>query len=751
MRTLNISLLTIATIGLALSSLATPWQQRTYNTVCRNGEIKVHDLATRSECLLPREKQKDNERTCHVRIKILNSGMMNPDSYMVSNGMSIGEYGAIDFYQEDEDPTYWAAEIPEGMSDLIFDIREVKNYNIAHTIFFIKENVQINDDTELTIDPEEATMIRSFRSVKSDGNELTLPLYRATYNPDDEYVMNMELIEEGTVDNLTRKTVLCSKKLGPVSYELSLANCRTEGDVFQPEYWDYYTTDAEGYYIIEGRSYQSGPETNEIVVLIPDTPDQTIVSNDIKDFFDINIPFIEQILAGKETEYQPTSGSFPQFGMTYAGTEIGAQDWFTPSLFNAGKEQKDCNLVKASIPTHTSLTKDLEMKFTPRAMDMMVRFQQDTIWWDDTHYQIIDGSQTTLDFGRIINVTLYNIWLDGQILGAFLSTNTKLAEVCPVPPHPYLPDYAQMQGLNYNTTQPFVSGIFSAASNKNYHDFTYFDNFGAKISTYQYAQNYKLKYNGETILDSKTYDDLIDRYNALTQSLNTIRDAERYELELTTFKGDIGGVDSRTTFTAKFGGMGADETAPSLQILNFINKENEITNRFDNPSDGLIRLTGGDFELRPEGLENTDAFVKTTETITPVIEYSLYAKESWKVLKPELQDIEAEACYGDSWTVDLKDMNVRQTNSWYDLRITMTDATGNSISQVISPAFYIGDGTGIKSTYGEAQIHVKGNDIYGPYDMQVFGPDGRRYGTKGLTAGIYVVRSGKTSKKVIIR
>ena len=308
-----------------------------------------------------------------------------------------------------------------------------------------------------------------------------------------------------------------------------------------------------------------------------------------------------------------------------------------------------------------------------------------------------------------------------------------------------------MQSLDYNTTQPYVTSIFATSESGNYHLYTYLDNLGGKISTYEYAQDYKLKHDGNLILDSKDYDDLIDRSEALNQALDETRESGTYELELTTFKGDIGGVDSRTTFTAKFGGMGADETAPSLQILNFINKENEITNHFDNPSDGLIRLTGGDFELRPEGLENTDAFVKTTETITPVIEYSPYARESWEALNPELQDIEAEACYGDSWTVDLKDMNVRQTNSWYDLRITMTDATGNSISQVISPAFYIGNGTGIKSSYGEAQIHVKGNDIYGPDDMQVFGPDGRRYGTKGLTAGIYVVRSGKTSKKVIIR
>lgn len=204
------------------------------------------------------------------------------------------------------------------------------------------------------------------------------------------------------------------------------------------------------------------------------------------------------------------------------------------------------------------------------------------------------------------------------------------------------------------------------------------------------------------------------------------RESGTYELELTTFKGDIGGVDSKTTFVTRFGGMGTDQTAPSLQILNCINKEGKITNRFDRPEDGLIRLTGGDFELKHEGLNNSEAFVKTSETIRPVIECSAYGKGQWQTLSPELKHLETGVFYGDSWTADLKCMYAEKDDSWYDLRITMTDATGNSFSQMISPAFYIGEGSGVKPTHEDTVILVEGNDICGSDDIQVFGTDGRR-------------------------
>ena len=758
MRTLNISLLTIATIGLALSSLAGIRSENPLsNSLKMTGKTLNYTIQTE---YTPKHKNSDpNIKKHNVQVKVLYAGALedgNPDFYQIGHCMAIGENNeATLFNNVEDDPTLMTANVPEGCVDLVLLLNKVEGYTNGYPICFAKPDININNDMILTIDPTEATNHYSFKALKSNGEELSLPLYRLSIDPDNPDAYKMELLKEGNAGKLTIKTSYCSSKYGPL---LTLAQYAEiidiEGDVPTLDaLFNIYTNDAEGYYAIQTISYQEGEDTNEFIALIPQTINQFSISNDVNDFFDIEIPFIEQSKAAREQEpqpYEPYIGCFPEFEMKYYNYLIGSKNMNIPAALNPGKEQKKCRKIRINMPKKSDLFKNLTMEFKPKAFNMVARFQQDTIWLPDSRYMIHDKSVTSCDFGRMITVTPdRNISLNGQILKSFLST--RLSSTYPLPYHPYFPDYSQMQSLDYNTTQPYVTSIFATSESGNYHLYTYLDNLGGKISTYEYAQDYKLKHDGNLILDSKDYDDLIDRSEALNQALDETRESGTYELELTTFKGDIGGVDSRTTFTAKFGGMGADETAPSLQILNFINKENEITNHFDNPSDGLIRLTGGDFELRPEGLENTDAFVKTTETITPVIEYSPYARESWEALNPELQDIEAEACYGDSWTVNLKDMNVRQTNSWYDLRITMTDATGNSISQVISPAFYIGNGTGIKSTYGEAQIHVKGNDIYGPDDMQVCGPDGRRYGTKGLTAGIYVVRSGKTSKKVIIR
>ena len=139
-----------------------------------------------------------------------------------------------------------------------------------------------------------------------------------------------------------------------------------------------------------------------------------------------------------------------------------------------------------------------------------------------------------------------------------------------------------------------------------------------------------------------------------------------------------------------------DRSAPALQMLHFKNTAGLITDRFSTADEDILEFAAGDFNF----LENESP--KYFECKKPAVEvlYSPKDNDDWKELKVyEVPELFKDPGFGYFYRGSLEDVTGKSETNWYDLKITLTDDSGNSQMQLISPAFKIegtGGGTGIQ-------------------------------------------------------
>ncbi len=91
---------------------------------------------------------------------------------------------------------------------------------------------------------------------------------------------------------------------------------------------------------------------------------------------------------------------------------------------------------------------------------------------------------------------------------------------------------------------------------------------------------------------------------------------------------------------------------------------------------------------------------------------------------------------------------------WFDLRIVMTDAAGNTQEQIISPAFRVDSLAGIQAiSVNGSNLRVLNSRVVSDDDMpvEVFTLSGQRVENVQLPAGLYVARSGKSVAKLMVK
>lgn len=182
----------------------------------------------------------------------------------------------------------------------------------------------------------------------------------------------------------------------------------------------------------------------------------------------------------------------------------------------------------------------------------------------------------------------------------------------------------------------------------------------------------------------------------------------------------------------KYNETSSDCNVPSLEMLWFRDSKGNITDRFVMEDEGVIELAGADFNY------NMFAF-KIGETDVKV-EYSAHGQEEWTELPvTQISDYYTDPGYGFFWRGSLNNID---GDGWFDVRVTLTDGVGNSLAQCFGPALFI---------QGRVSIPVTQND--GNPRTQVFTLDGCLISdiVVDLPAGIYIVKKGNETTKVIVK
>lgn len=216
---------------------------------------------------------------------------------------------------------------------------------------------------------------------------------------------------------------------------------------------------------------------------------------------------------------------------------------------------------------------------------------------------------------------------------------------------------------------------------------------------------------------------------------------------------EIDGLQGRSHTEVKYKEASkGDISAPSVQMIQFRNKDGKITNRFEKADEAEVFISYGDFYYEPttQTYEINDNDVK--------IEVAPYGSDDFKEISTEQDaDLYKWPLWGYFRSGQLSDIG-ESANGWWDLRITLTDKAGNSSFQHVSPAFYVKDSgvTGINQVAAETAFFIHGNKIISADDKTA---DFRIYSLSGsqvaattaasvdlsdYPAGIYLVYATNT-------
>lgn len=239
-----------------------------------------------------------------------------------------------------------------------------------------------------------------------------------------------------------------------------------------------------------------------------------------------------------------------------------------------------------------------------------------------------------------------------------------------------------------------------------------------------------------------------------------------FDLTFTNSNIEVDGLAGKNVTHIIYDEQKEDAMAPVLQMLQFRSADDVVTNSFENPKDGILQFAGGDFVYNE--IPGTDINWYDCKEQTVAVAYSPYGQDSWTELAvDEIPELYRMPGFGYFYRGSLESVNRESSNGWYDLKVTLTDASGNMQEQTISPAFRIANTTGVSETLqGTMNLRHEGGQIYvtgtekagltvysvdGTCVMKVADAVSRPVTVSDITPGMYVVKATSADGNQIVK
>ena len=674
--------------------------------------------------------------------------------YVPGSVFAFDDAGENFAYESFENGSSVPFEVPAGKYNLVVSFYEYdETGNQLATLYVTRTGVDVAEGSVFDIAASEATKKYTFKAVNHEGTPLELDTYRIVENPDSEWGFDTELVSEGNLLSLNINSALFREGFGWTVGGTMAGGAKYEGYPDPLECQVYYTNGEPGWFPYQIYGLQTGPATNEMVMLIPDEEKPELTVNTADDFTRTYAGEFQKTAYALKQPHQVEGLTFPGFNLTLDGLDMNVGS----SPLSPSTDQTEVKDILISVPASTPRTRGWKVTVTPKIGDLVVQYESDTTFFPDGGMMV----ETNMMYNNILGLPT-DINVDkfasnqGVLSSGFLTLDFLKGLNAEIPHHPYLPNAEESPYCVYGSTQPVACTLFSGLDGT-YLDYYYTDIYGGNIGSYSDACDFQIYYNDEEIINSNEKEELLWRFQDLVNPWFWEDPAPgKYRFDIQTFPGEIDGMESRTILSTGFDQTKPDCVAPGVQILSFVNKERTITNTFAKPADGTLRLVAGDFVLDPETSDGDGAYVNAPDVVVPTIEYSPYGKNQWKELVCVEDNFDLPPCYGHTpyapaYTATLMHITEEALMGWFDVRISMTDASGNFMTQTVSPAFKIESLAGVASPVADLDVKVSGNSIIAPADAEVYDLQGRRCGATSLDAGMYIVRCGQRSAKVIVR
>jgi len=529
-------------------------------------------------------------------------------------------------------------EVPQGNYDVFFLFY---NMNSQQSLIVIKEQQEINEETTLTFNPEEAGNYISINTYDENGEALN----PGVYNPQTE-------LNSGMVFNRI------------IHFQPSDLRVMDEAYIWEFPFendpvWNFYINDVSDRYSVSQFFIGYGNEDNinyfNKMPSLTGIAEPAEIQNDPEEY----IWHVEKL---QPTLLNEGENKFPGFFTWVIFNDFTTNGW---TIYNSDITVSPEEAFKGYLynPVEEGAA---NLLVYPMLGDHLVVDQE----WGDEYPYFIKGNPVYTDDGEIKygsgNTSNYSFVNEGLKELPFHQQFTFTGN--------NNPDIVEGNNTPIAITLPYL-----IPDEMNYFDIDYKGIYGEVRESDYFNTQAEVRQNGTVIFTGNLTDSFIP--------LNG-------EIELTLTNSNVQVEDMTGTNTTKiFYNASQTDIPPALQALQFRNDSGKVGNVLESVNNSEVRLAAADHEYHPD----TTLF-SYIEGNTVEFYYSLHAQENWTELELNNDpDYFQSPGLGDYYQASLQNILVPADNSWFDVKIICTDSAGNKQEQIISPAFKIEQATmGIK-------------------------------------------------------
>ncbi|MBD5355473.1 MAG: T9SS type A sorting domain-containing protein [Bacteroides sp.] len=619
--------------------------------------------------------------------------------------------------------------VPQGSYDIEI-IMDDANWNY---ILLTAQEVDVEGDTEITLDAADATVEITWNALMPDGTapQTDIPVYALeTFEVIDEIPgnvlsvgVNLEIFNKK--HNIGSSYMLSPFEMiiGDRKYMLGYGNLRTMPNNGYAFYYGSNAISVDGAYIIS---------------FVADSSKSANLTNDVNNYVTLKPEFAETPYQAEPQIFYDENGEAIVFEfdksksvfLNYASIRGGKMSGITTSTLNGGTEPmkkwihicQDPNVVdEYEVMPIPSVSEDWNAMMTGLPVNVSLDIP------------MVLGINNTETFSTyLLQPNDRNIYMD-QVTNPWLSFEASKPHVwnygCPT---------LVFSGIDYNWGKGF--------------SFSFIGRLGENRGVDMLVTEGRV-----SVDDAVPSDEVMEGLQ-----WGSLPEEGKIDFVFTDTNVAIDGIPGKNVTRIGFDLSRSDWQPPTLQIVRFVDKEDNFTDRYATGEDGVIEFYGGDFnfEYNPETYNSW----YTEEPAAEVkVEYAPYDTDFFLPLEVEnVAERDFMPGFGTYYRGSLASVDRKSENGWFDVRITLTDATGNFQEQTLSPAFKIDASVGVETVIApEIAIAVTNGvitvcgcenpviEIYTPAGTLIAHSKGTTVDTTNLNHGVYLVNVTDGGKRVV--
>lgn len=654
----------------------------------------------------------------------------------VGNGIDLAifnnETGDKEYIEYSLQPDELTATVPRGS----YDIAVMFTTKVVDLIVLSADNIEVNGDTEITLNTDDATVNITWNPLMPDGSPVSSEweLWNPdTFQPTGEYEAGNAFTEFTNIIcyNTRHPDINCLRiianvyrvKVGEILIDMGHLNVRTMPSDHYRFYYYPTITSTVG---------------NVLINMSADATESKTVTNDLKNYVTLKPDFVYSPYVPEPHEYEFEGEQY----VSYFDKEKTCGIWF--DIIRHGE----------NIGYHGTLFNNSNYEYK---INKWINICQDPAYFDELMLLpqpvLIEGWRSESMIGTYIGYmdSPSQVWVKNNInkYGEFLNFPNDDTPLIDDIINPYLSfDLSKPHVWNYGCP----TFVFSMPWNL--YEYSYMGRLGERREVDLLSTRGTVKVDG--MAPSEQIFELLQQ--------GKLPDKGKIDFLFTNTNVVIDDIPGKNVAEVSFDMSKADHVPPTLQIVRFKDKDDNITDRYSKAEDGVIEFYAGDFTF--DHRQHIGWF--TDEWPADVIvEYAPYGSDEYLPLEADhIPERDFMPGFGAYYTGSLGKVDRESENGWFDVRITVIDEAGNYQRQVLSPAFKIGEGSGIRTpdasdirvivTEGEIKVYGAAKpeiEIYTPDGVRIMEAAASAVATGELNRGLYLIKvtDGRRQKVCKVR